>query len=161
MKLGFVGCFLLMMFLSSCDKSAIIDENRKIENSMWDASKPLVFIAQITDTIAGHNVYINLRNSGTYSFSNIFLFMNTQFPNGQLDRDTLEIRLATPEGKWMGKGLGDVWDNRILFKKNVRFPQKGEYRFEITHAMRMNPLQGILDGGMRIERLLSTPLEKP
>jgi gliding motility-associated lipoprotein GldH len=72
-----------------------------------------------------------------------------------IDRDTVEIMLATPEGKWMGKGLGDLWDNQILFKRNVTFPEPGEYKFEITHAMRANPLTGILDGGMRIETVVS------
>jgi gliding motility-associated lipoprotein GldH len=60
--------------------------------------------------------------------------------------------LASKEGKWRGKGVGDIWDDQVLFKHGVRFPQKGEYRFEITHAMRMNPLPGIMDGGIRIEK---------
>ncbi len=55
-------------------------------------------------------------------------------------------------GKWLGEGLGDIWDNRVLFKKNVSFPQKGEYRFEFTQAMRLNPLPGVMDVGIRIEK---------
>jgi gliding motility-associated lipoprotein GldH len=78
--------------------------------------------------------------------------MNTTFPDGKLDRDTLEIMLAGKDGKWLGEGLGDIWDNRILFKKNVSFPLKGEYRFELTQAMRLDPLPGIMDVGMRVER---------
>ncbi len=119
---------------------------------MWDAEKPLVFQTVITDTINPVNVYLNIRNAGAYPFSNIFLFLNTRFPQGQIDRDTVEIMLATPEGKWLGNGLGDIWDNQVLFKSNVRFPQKGEYRFELTQAMRMNPLPGIMDAGLRIEK---------
>jgi gliding motility-associated lipoprotein GldH len=144
---------LALLFFASCEKGVIIDKNIKIENSIWDYEKPLVFTTQILDTIHGHNVYINLRNAGVYPFSNIFLFLNTRFPNGQLERDTIEIMLANAQGKWLGKGLGDIWDNRILFKHNVRFPQSGEYRFEFTHAMRMNPLPGIMDGGIRIEKV--------
>ncbi|MFM1744792.1 MAG: hypothetical protein RLZZ630_729 [Bacteroidota bacterium] len=144
--MGFV-----LILLASCDSSRLYEENKEIENNVWYANKPLQFQAQIPDSIQGYNVYINLRNASHYPFSNIFLFLNTTFPDGQIDRDTIEIMLASPEGKWLGDGLGDIWDNRVLFKRNVRFLMKGEYRFEFTQAMRLDPLPGIMDAGIRIE----------
>lgn len=153
--------FLLFMFwssmllFSSCKDNTVYEKNYSLEKGLWEAEKPLQFQATIKDTAIGYNVYLNLRNAGTYPYSNIFLFINTRFPGGMIDRDTVEIMLATPEGKWMGQGLGDLWDNQILFKRNVTFPEPGEYKFEITHAMRANPLTGILDGGMRIETVVS------
>ena len=60
--------------------------------------------------------------------------------------------LADERGQWLGDGMGDIWDNRILFKKDFKFPQTGKYRFELEQAMRINPLPGIMDVGMRIER---------
>jgi gliding motility-associated lipoprotein GldH len=144
--------FVWLVFFSACDSSVVYEENHKIEDNNWSAEKPMTFLAVIDDTTSAHNVYINLRNASHYPFSNIFLFLNTTFPGGELDRDTLEIMLATPDGKWLGEGLGDIWDNRVLFKKNVSFPQKGEYRFEFTQAMRLNPLPGVMDVGIRIEK---------
>lgn len=144
--------FLLLLILSGCDNKRVFEENQEVVKGLWNARQPLVFQATITDTVSPHNVFLNLRNAGTYPFSNIFLFINTTLPGGQLDRDTVEIMLANPEGKWLGKGLGDIWDNQILFKQQVRFPRAGEYRFEITQAMRLDPLPGIMDGGIRIER---------
>lgn len=146
--------FLGLTAFVACGRSAVFDEYQEIPGNAWQADKPLVFTAQIPDTITGHNVYINLRNASHYPFSNIFLFLNTRFPDGQIDRDTLEIMLASPEGQWLGDGLGDIWDNRVLFKRNVSFPQKGEYRFEISQGMRLDPLPGIMDAGIRIERAL-------
>ena len=60
--------------------------------------------------------------------------------------------LADEKGRWMGDGMGDLWDNRILFKKDFVFPHSGHYRFELEQAMRMDPLPGILDAGIRIEQ---------
>ncbi|CAN5384566.1 hypothetical protein BH11BAC2_BH11BAC2_02220 [soil metagenome] len=144
---------IITILFVSCDRNRVFEQNQKIEKGLWDMDQPVVITAVITDTVNPHNVFINFRNAGTYPFSNIFLFVNTRLPDGQMDRDTAEVLLATPEGKWMGKGLGDIWDNQVLFKQNVRFPKAGEYRFELTHAMRMNPLQGIMDVGMRVERV--------
>ena len=146
--------FLLLIFYSiginSCDNSRVFEENKKIEKNNWNQDDPLVFLVNMHDTVSPHNVYLNVRNAGFYPFSNLFLFINTHFPQGQIDRDTVEITLASPDGKWVGDGLGDIYDNRILFHRNVRFPQAGEYRFEILHAMRVNPLPGIMDAGIRI-----------
>lgn len=138
--------------LTSCDTSRVYEENKEIPKSLWNSKQALTFQVQLDDTLSGHNVYLNIRNAGAYPYSNVFLFINTTFPGGQLDRDTVEIMLATPEGKWLGQGLGDIWDNQVLFKRNVRFPEKGEYHFEITQAMRLDPLPGIMDAGIRIEK---------
>lgn len=137
----------------ACDRNVVFEENLTIKDNNWSSEQPLQFKATIKDSLAAHNVYINIRNASHYPFSNIFLFLNTTFPDGQIDRDTLEIMLATPEGKWMGDGLGDIWDNRVLFKRNVSFPQTGEYIFQLTQAMRLDPLPGIMDAGMRIEKV--------
>ena len=150
--LRFIGIIFFAFLFQSCDPGRVFEENQEIEKSLWNAKQPLVFLANITDTVSGHNVYLNIRNAGVYPFSNIFLFLNTTLPDGRLDRDTVEILLASPDGKWLGKGLGDIWDNQVLFKSNVRFPKAGEYRFEMIQAMRLDPLPGIMDAGIRIEK---------
>lgn len=147
---------LFSLVVISCDKSRVFDENKKIEKNNWNQDEPLTFLVNITDTVGAHNVYLNIRNAGFYPFSNLFLFINTHFPQGQIDRDTVELTLASPDGKWLGDGLGDIYDNRILFHRNVRFPQAGEYRFELNQAMRLNPLPGIMDAGIRIEKVKSS-----
>lgn len=147
-----LSAIIAAVFFQSCDSSRVFEENEEIPKSLWSAKQSLVFQTNIDDTVSAHNVYLNIRNAGVYPFSNIFLFINTTLPGGQLDRDTVEIMLATPDGKWLGKGLGDIWDNQVLFKQQVRFPRAGEYRFEIIQAMRLDPLPGIMDAGIRIER---------
>lgn len=145
----FVG---ILFSIASCDPSRVFEENKKLDNNNWDKDNALTFLVSINDTIQNFNVYINVRNAGFFNFSNLYLFIKTYFPNGQIVRDTLECMLASPDGQWLGDGMGDIWDNRILFKDNVRFPITGEYRFELIQAMRINPLPGIMDAGIRIEK---------
>ncbi|MFI5217942.1 MAG: gliding motility lipoprotein GldH [Bacteroidia bacterium] len=142
----------ILVLITSCDPSRVFEENKKLDDNNWDKDNALTFLVNIADTIHNHNVYINVRNAGFFNFSNLYLFINTRFPNGQIERDTLECILASPDGQWLGDGSGDIWDNRILFKENVRFPISGEYRFELIQAMRINPLPGIMDAGIRIEK---------
>ncbi len=109
--------------------------------------------AEITDTVSLHNIYVNIRNAGGYQFSNLYLFLTTHTPKDQESRDTVELTLADDHGRWLGNGSGDIWDNRILFKRKFRFPEAGMYHFELQQAMRVNPLPQILDAGLRIEKV--------
>lgn len=147
--IGFL--ILISVLFTACDSARYFEENKKVDKMEWDKDVPLTFLVDIKDTSQAYNVFVNVRNAGGYRFSNLYLFVNTIFPGGQIQRDTLECTLASPEGRWLGDGLGDIWDNRILFKENVGFPQPGEYRFELIQAMRVNPLPGIMDAGIRIE----------
>jgi gliding motility-associated lipoprotein GldH len=152
---NFLGSCLFIfgtgILFSSCDSHRIFEENKTIPSYNWDYNLPVVFTVPIEDSVKAYNMYINIRNEGNYRFSNLFLFVNTVLPQGQQLRDTVEITLAAPDGRWLGSGLGDIFSNRYLFRKNFRFPQKGQYRFELIQAMRVNPLQGIMDAGIRVE----------
>ena len=118
----------------------------------WDKNNILKFDVDITDTVSPDNIYINVRNASQYQFNNLFLFLTTHVPNGNVAARTLvELTLADEKG-WLGDGAGDIWDNRILFKKNFRFPHSGKYIFELEQAMRLNPLPLIMDAGIRIEK---------
>lgn len=130
----------------------IYDKNAGIPDNTWDVANKIKFELTISDTISGNNVFINLRHAGFYPYSNLFLFINTTFPDGKTTRDTAECILADDKGKWFGEGLGDMWDARILFKRNVRFSQSGTYIFEYEQAMRVEKLPGVMDIGLRIEK---------
>lgn len=149
----FVFCSAWMLLMNSCDPSRVFDENKAIENNAWDMNNKLVFEIEIPDPSISYNVYLNVRNAGWYPFSNLFVFINTQLPDGKLTRDTAECVLADKDGRWLGDGLGDIWDNRILFRKNFKFSQGGKYVFTLEHGMRVNPLPGIADAGIRIEKV--------
>ena len=144
--------FLLSTLFISCDPNRVFEENKKLDDNNWNLNTTLAFSVPITDTVSYYNMYLNVRNASSYRFSNLFMFVNSHFPHGQLLRDTVECTLATPEGKWLGNGLGDIYDNQIMFRPHFKFPQSGVYKFELIQAMRINPLPGIMDAGIRIEK---------
>ncbi|MGQ0826831.1 MAG: gliding motility lipoprotein GldH [Bacteroidota bacterium] len=143
---------ILCLFLISCDEKRIYEENREIPGSAWSSGNGLTFEVDVKDPSTPTNFYINVRNADGYPFSNLYLFVKTTFPNGIISADTLECVLADENGKWLGNGLGDIYDNQIPFKKNVRFPLPGKYTFEIKHGMRSDVIPLIMDVGLRIEK---------
>ena len=146
------GLFACLLLLSSCDSNRIFEENKDIPETGWDSSNVVKFAVDIKDPATAANFYINVRNADGYPYSNLFLFIKTKFPNGKQSNDTLECLLADEKGKWIGKGIGDIYDNQIPFKRNVRFPMAGTYTFEIEQGMRSTSIPLIMDVGLRIEK---------
>ena len=143
---------VLAVMVEACDSNRVFDSNEPVNPEGWIPREAKEFRVEITDTISIYNLYINLRHTNDYPYSNIYFFVQTRFPNGQLYRDTVEYVLADPSGKWLGKGLGKIKDNRYPFRKGIHMPAKGTYVFRIEQAMRENYLKGIHDVGLRIER---------
>ena len=143
---------LCVLFFYSCDRARIFEENRNIPEGGWNSKTILKYEVEITDPATAANFYINVRNADGYPYSNLYLFIKTTFPNGKMSNDTLECVLADEKGKWLGTGMGDIYDNQIPFKRNVRFPISGKYTFEIQHGMRADIVPLIMDIGLRIEK---------
>ncbi|MBN1990601.1 MAG: gliding motility lipoprotein GldH [Bacteroidales bacterium] len=149
-KIIALACFIALI-ASACDSNGVFDQNISTENEVWNRKNIARFEVDITDTTLANNLYVNLRNTTDYPNSNLYLFVTTTAPNGAVIRDTLECILANSYGKWLGKGIGKIKDNQILYKRMVRFPVAGAYTFEVEQAMRVDKLPGIVNVGLRIE----------
>ena len=144
--------FIAILFIvSSCGKQTLYDHNEEV-NEPWNSADKAEFEIDITDTINPYNVYLNIRNTVDYNYSNLYLFIKTEFPNKYVAIDTAEIFLADIKGNWLGKGFGEIKDIQVLFRKNGRFARKGIYHISFEQAMRDIDLYGIKSVGIRIER---------
>lgn len=152
LRVKFLIVLLSIFTLASCDRNGVYEENINTSNNSWNENDIAKFVVPIKDTTTFNNVYINIRNTTDYSNCNLYLFITAIAPSGAAQLDTAECYLADEQGNWLGKGFGYIRDNRILYKKNIRFPHKGEYKFEIKQAMRTDDLKGIASVGVRIEK---------
>lgn len=154
---------LLLLFLVpfyvlvSCDSNRVYDVYKPIPNA-WHKDSVVSFNVTPPDSTNAYNLFVNLRNTNEYKFSNLFLIVEMVFPHGKTVADTLEYRMAGPTGKLLGTGLTDIKENKLWYKEQVIFNETGEYTVNIQHAMRENgkvngvkELEGITDVGFRIE----------
>ncbi len=136
----------------SCDRNRVFEQYVKIPGSIWNSKNIVHFDVNIADTVNPHNIYINIRNRSQYSYSNIFMFITTYAPDGLFARDTFEITLADSRGRWQGEGIGNVWSLQVPWHKNIKFPDRGIYMFDLEQAMWEEDLANITDVGLRVER---------
>ena len=70
-----LGIVILVLGLVSCDSSKVYEEYIEVENANWKKENVASFEFEATDTTVAHNVYINVRNTGSYAYSNLYLFL--------------------------------------------------------------------------------------
>ena len=139
----FVSCFDLPYY----------SESATINSEGWSSADTVKFGFNISDETNRFDGQIDLRHTGDYRFSNLYLFIDVTYPNDKHRVDTLECVLADKRGRWYGSGLGDMVSHRIDYLEGVVFPLEGDYEIAITHGMRREPLEEITDIGLRIENL--------
>ncbi|GIV26430.1 MAG: hypothetical protein KatS3mg027_0244 [Bacteroidia bacterium] len=151
----YLSIVLLIIFsLFSCKKTSVVySKYYYIEKEEWQSKDTAKFRVDIIDTISLCDVNIKIRHGELYPYSNLYLFMTTIYPNGSVQKDTIECILANSKGEWYGSGLGDMYDITLPIKKNVRFSKSGVYQFYFVQAMRQDPLPNISEFGFEIIRV--------
>lgn len=138
----------------------VYDQYESIENHQWHSENNIDFIVSNSDTISNRNVFINIRNNKKYEFSSLFLIAKMEFPSGYKVVDTLEYEMTDAYGNWLGTGFTDIKENKLFYKENVVFSEKGDYKFKMYQVTRSvhdiegkMPLQGITNVGLSIEKV--------
>jgi len=145
----------LMLGLSSCQDSAtVVDTNIELDKRNWSYTEKIRIPVKIESTDIPYNLYLNLRHTADYKYSNIFILIHIIGPDGKKSTERKEFKLALPDGEWLGSGSGNTYSYQISFKENYKFPVKGTYIFELEQNMRDNPLDHVSDAGIRVVKAL-------
>lgn len=155
-----ISVIVAFMFLFTfCDSKSSFNTYKSIENASWEANSKIGFEFEINDTISKRDLFINLRNNKEYQFSNLYLITELIFPDETKIVDTLQYEMADVQGKFLGTGFSDIKENKLFYKENMAFSQKGNYIVNISQAMRRNGqvngitfLEGITEVGFSIEK---------
>ncbi len=115
------------------------------------ANKP-VFNFTIKDTDALYNIYIVVRHEDAYHYNNLWLNVTTKAPGAEPINQQLELILANNGKGWLGSGIDDIFTHRVQITKEPIKLKAGDYQFTLQQIMRENPLESVLDAGIRVEK---------
>lgn len=144
--------FVPVLLLASCADNAITDVNMAVKGHNWSYINKIKVPVNVEDNTIAYNIYLNLRHTADYKYSNIFVRIHESGPGMKHSTTRQEFTLAEPDGEWLGKGSGNLYSYQLLYKEGYHFPAKGTYIFEVEQNMRDNPLKEVSDVGIRVER---------
>jgi gliding motility-associated lipoprotein gldH len=150
---------LFISLLLGCNNGVEYSQYASLPDG-WEAHNPVLFQVEVTDSLTPKDIFIMVRNTEQYPFSNLFLITKMEEPkSNKVIVDTLEYEMATPEGKWLGDGYSAIKESKLWYKEQFVFPTKGKYNLKIEQAMRkigdnegVTVLKGITEVGVRVEK---------
>lgn len=152
MKKTFGVVFVAMVF-ASCGTLDVYEKTVFFPDHQWKSSNRPGFGFTIEDTAAAYHISVILRHEDAYHFNNIWLTVTTQAPGDTVKTQLINIALANNKKGWLGTGMDDLFDHRARITRIPVKLKKGTYTFTLQQNMREEPLQYVLNAGIRVEKV--------
>lgn len=144
------------LYLFSCHTIDLYEKTVNIPGHKWSSSFKPTFNFTIKDTAVPYQLYITLRHRDRYNYNNIYIKLTTQQPGHDSTQSArYDLKLGSDETGWLGSGMDDIYEHLIPLTPAgtpFYFRKPGEYSFTIEQVMREDPLENVLNVGLRIEK---------
>jgi gliding motility-associated lipoprotein GldH len=147
LSLQLVVCSL---WLSSCQTVDLYERVVSIPKQEWKSNFKPQFNFTIKDTQSKYNIYVVLRHNEKYEFNNLWISLTYQLKGEPAVTGQYELPLADNE-RWLGTAMDDLYEHWVQVAKGISL-KAGEYNFVIGQIMRKDPLENVLNVGLRIEK---------
>ena len=139
----------LLGFLCISCHAYLFEEYQNIPDEEWCIRNPIRFKIDIPED-GTYELLSGIRHTTDYEMANLWCFIKISDSTRVLFRDTLNIKLAKPDGRWLGDGFTIKSIEKELNKKP--YLTQGEYTCEIEQGMRMQCLKGIKNVGLIVKK---------
>ena len=153
--------FLLILLacglLSGCISfpAPYFQKQEPIPKNAWNYNFRPLFKFNITDTTIRYQPYFIIQHTQAYPYCNLWMWLYIKTPGDSIiKKERVNVTLAGPTGKWLGRGLGAVYEERVALNlgDSVKFNRSGTYEIALEQNMRVNPLPEVLHVGFRVEK---------
>jgi gliding motility-associated lipoprotein GldH len=142
----------LQLIAVSCTTVDLYEKTVPVPGHKWSRSFKPSFTFTIKDTSSPYQVFLILRHNEKYSFNNIYVNLYAAFPGSDtVIKIQQDLVLATNEKGWLGEAMDDIYEHRIPLGEPQPL-RAGTYTFTLEQIMREDPLENVLDAGLRIEK---------
>ena len=138
--------------LQACNSIDVYEKTVPFNKHEWAGSNKPLFQFSITDTTSLYNIYTVVRHDDAYHFNNLWLNVTIAAPGDTAKTQQVQLLLGDNTKGWLGSAMDDIIEHRILLTRNPIHLKKGSYIFTLQQTMREDPLQYVLNAGIRVEK---------
>lgn len=131
----------------------VFEKSVSFPDHQWGNNNKPSFTFNIEDTASAYHIYVIIRHEDAYHYNNIWLNISTQAPKDTIKTQLVNVTIANNTKGWLGTGMDDVFDHRARITRVPVKLKKGTYTFTLQQQMREEPLQFVLNAGIRVEKV--------
>ena len=139
--------------MAGCGTLDVYEKTVSFPDHEWKTINKPSFTFAIEDTVSAYHIFIILRHEDAYHYNNIWVNITTQAPGDTTRTQLVNITLADNKKGWLGTGMDDIFDHRARITRSPIKLKKGNYTFTLQQNMREEPLQFVLNAGIRVEKV--------
>ena len=143
---------LVTLFLGACQTIDLYEQTTTYPEHQWSSKQVNQYQFNIADSNARYNMFFVIRHHNAYHYKNIWLQVTSQAAGDSIQKQTININLADDMNGWLGSGMDDIYDHRVLMNTQPLKLPKGSFKVSIQQIMREDPLHNILTTGVRVEK---------
>jgi gliding motility-associated lipoprotein GldH len=144
---------VLFVVLAGCGTLDVYEKAKFFPDHEWKSSDKPAFYFTIEDTVSLYNIFLVFRHEDAYHYNNIWVNITTKAPHDTARSQQVNVTLADNKKGWLGTGMDDVFDHRARITRAPVRLRKGSYTFILQQNMREEPLQFVLNAGIRVEKV--------
>jgi len=141
-----------LFFFASCETVDVYEKTEAFSNHNWSSNKKISFTFTIADTTASYNIFAVIRHTDAYHFNNMWLHLTTVAPDNSVSDQQIKLRLGDNVKGWLGSAMDDIVEHRTLLNRIPVQLKKGSYIFTLQQIMREDPLEYVMNAGIRVEK---------
>ncbi len=152
-RFAYIVLFLVSSFLFACKyKVGFYEKTVVVPNHAWASSFRPTFTFEITDTTTSYNIYVITRHTDAYHYNNMWIEFTSIAPASVAETQKLNLKLGD-NAKWLGSSMDDIVEHRILVNRNPVKLKSGKYIFTLQNIMREDPLEEVMNVGIRVSKV--------
>ena len=148
-KLGFA---LIAILFISCGEQPFYEKSYSFQGREWKQDVKPVYEVDFTDVSQEYDFTLSLRTSTDYKYSNLWVFMKTETPDGTTSREPFEVVITNPDGSWVGEKSGSIVTTPLYFRRR-KLPSRGTYKFTLEQGITASVIDEVHDLSLRIDKM--------
>ncbi len=148
-KISFIFLLASLMFFSSCSNDTILKEFYSTSDLIWEKSDKIEYTVNIDENL-NYDLIFPFRYVYGSTYKTIFVNIDIESPTGKKETIIHKFDIMDDSNKYIGKGIGDIWDLETKIKENYKFTENGNYKFAISHNMPQENFAFVMEVGLII-----------
>jgi gliding motility-associated lipoprotein GldH len=140
----------LSALLFSCGEQPFYEKVYSFEGREWAQDVKPKYEVDFQNIDVEYDFTLSLRTSTDYQYSNLYVFMKTETPDGTIAREPFEIQITNDDGSWIGENSGTVVTTQLYFRRR-KMPIKGKYTFTLEQGITESKVNEVLDLSFQVD----------
>ena len=143
------------LILVSCQpEGRIYSDNQDLSpNLEWLKKDVRTFDVVIEDNSVEYDLSLAFRYATGFQYQFAKVEVTEESPTGLIRVMEFDLKVRDDNGDYIGDAGLDIWDSEHIVESGIKYMEKGNYTYSITHIMENDPLHFAMEIGLIVDKV--------